>query len=433
MSPCTSRNTTAGYTQLGGLPHTLTVEPPKPSSLVNSEQLLLLHQFVTDIVCKNPEKAVFNPNTLNSTLQRTLQRISELCDNKPGGPTADRAASTPFALSVAAPAAPPVPAHVPAAPGLLSSTASNASLNSTSDFSASSSTPSSPSRNDPDLSECQAALLSSFKSTPAVSGSRAYEFWKGKGFTSPLHQLVMLQSWASTLDKLSPANKQMLWNTCRMVPSFQNYNLKSFRRTVGNWANSILPNIHCVTILFGAVGFLKHHGILKNEFYYPNTTISVFRTIHPTHEKVCGMPTPPVVDLATRQHTHALDAPPDCLALAQPHASASASLPAGPDGCAPPLQEGLSFPLAPLSTLSFEQLAAGAAGGGRGGGAFLDGTAVRALQMLAEVAPAVGEERRVVPPLVGCSPASLKRALPRGLEDRATKLPRLMDVSHILN
>ncbi len=39
-----------------------------------------------------------------------------------------------------------------------------------------------------------------------------------------------------------------------------------------------------VTTLFGAIGYLKHHGVLKNEFCFPDTTVPVFRTF------ICNSP-----------------------------------------------------------------------------------------------------------------------------------------------
>eukprot|EP01103_Thecamoeba_quadrilineata_P020510 TRINITY_DN8848_c0_g1_i1.p1 TRINITY_DN8848_c0_g1~~TRINITY_DN8848_c0_g1_i1.p1 ORF type:complete len:476 (-),score=94.24 TRINITY_DN8848_c0_g1_i1:34-1461(-) len=97
-------------------------------------------------------------------------------------------------------------------------------------------------------------------------------------YSSALHQLVLLQHWVPILEKMSPANKSMIWETCNLVPGFKPLNKNSFKKTVNMWATNILPNMQSITILFGAIGFLKHHDILKNEFYYPNTSVPVFRT-----------------------------------------------------------------------------------------------------------------------------------------------------------
>lgn len=97
-------------------------------------------------------------------------------------------------------------------------------------------------------------------------------------YSSALHQLVLLQHWVPILEKLSPANKASIWDTCIMMPSFKNYNKNSFRKTINAWATNILPNMASITVLFGAVGYLKHHGVLKNEFCFPNSTNPVFRT-----------------------------------------------------------------------------------------------------------------------------------------------------------
>jgi hypothetical protein len=79
------------------------------------------------------------------------------------------------------------------------------------------------------------------------------------------------------LEKLSPANKTAIWDTCCLIPGFKNFNRTSFKKTLNLWATNILPNMVSITVLFGAVGFLKHHDVLKNEFLFPNTTTPVFR------------------------------------------------------------------------------------------------------------------------------------------------------------
>lgn len=109
-------------------------------------------------------------------------------------------------------------------------------------------------------------------------------------YSSALHQLVLLQHWIPILEKLSPANKAAIWETCMLMPTFKNYNKNSFRKTITAWATNILPNMASITILFGAIGYLKHHGTLKNEFCFPNTNNPVFRTFITNPIPGCNVP-----------------------------------------------------------------------------------------------------------------------------------------------
>eukprot|EP01098_Paradermamoeba_levis_P009744 TRINITY_DN4076_c0_g1_i1.p1 TRINITY_DN4076_c0_g1~~TRINITY_DN4076_c0_g1_i1.p1 ORF type:complete len:558 (-),score=96.34 TRINITY_DN4076_c0_g1_i1:140-1741(-) len=113
---------------------------------------------------------------------------------------------------------------------------------------------------------------------PGISHQMGPQSPFGSNYLAALHQLVALQHWIPILEKLSPVNKSLLWETCKLVPLFKNYNIKSFRKTINLWATNILENMASITILFGAVGFLKHHGFLKNEFRFPQTNTPVFRT-----------------------------------------------------------------------------------------------------------------------------------------------------------
>mmetsp|Transcript_41853 Transcript_41853/g.105561 ORF Transcript_41853/g.105561 Transcript_41853/m.105561 type:complete len:522 (-) Transcript_41853:123-1688(-) len=90
--------------------------------------------------------------------------------------------------------------------------------------------------------------------------------------------LALLWSWMPLLEQLSPANKTAIWHTCDLVPDFQTppaHKRSLFGVAVDHWVNS--GDSRSLSVLFGAVGYLKHHNVLKLQFYYPNTTVPVFR------------------------------------------------------------------------------------------------------------------------------------------------------------
>jgi len=89
-------------------------------------------------------------------------------------------------------------------------------------------------------------------------------------------QLSMILFWSPTLESLSPQVKEMIWNICLCVPSFQNFQKNSVRDTVFSWMTNPEANRVSILVLFSAVGYLIHHGVLPNVFYYPNTKNPVF-------------------------------------------------------------------------------------------------------------------------------------------------------------
>eukprot|EP00727_Mastigamoeba_balamuthi_P006642 m51a1_g2599 hypothetical protein (452) ;mRNA; f:453125-455053 len=98
----------------------------------------------------------------------------------------------------------------------------------------------------------------------------------GHTIQSSLLHLNLLHSWMNTLDKLSPFHKKVIWDTSRLVPAFRNYDMGSFRKTINAWVADPLPNAPAITAMFGAIGFLAYHNVLKHEFYYPNVRVAVF-------------------------------------------------------------------------------------------------------------------------------------------------------------
>lgn len=102
-----------------------------------------------------------------------------------------------------------------------------------------------------------------------------------------LQQLVLLQHWIPILDRMAPVHKNMLWETCKMYPGFRltNPKLTSYRKVISAWGANIAAYVANVTALFAAIGYLKHHDILKNDFCFPDSALPVFRTF-----VTCGLP-----------------------------------------------------------------------------------------------------------------------------------------------
>jgi len=102
-----------------------------------------------------------------------------------------------------------------------------------------------------------------------------YTPW-GCNVPAVLCQLMLLQHWLSKFEKLSSAHKKAIWNTCKLVHVFSNYNEGSFKLTFQQWAANPLINLMNISVFFSAVGFLRECGILKYDFCYPKTTSPVF-------------------------------------------------------------------------------------------------------------------------------------------------------------
>lgn len=102
--------------------------------------------------------------------------------------------------------------------------------------------------------------------------------------SSALQQLVLLQHWIPLLDRMAPVHKNLLWETCKTFPGFRltTPKLTSYRKMVTAWGANIAVYMPNVSALFAAIGYLKHHDILKSEFYFPNTQQPVFRTFVPS-------------------------------------------------------------------------------------------------------------------------------------------------------
>jgi len=100
----------------------------------------------------------------------------------------------------------------------------------------------------------------------------------GANCMSAVYQINLLQHWIPVLERLSPVNKTQIWETCILMPEFRNYNITSYKKTINEWAKDIASNSNSIIIMFGAIGYLKQHGILKNDFYFLDSNSVVFRT-----------------------------------------------------------------------------------------------------------------------------------------------------------
>jgi hypothetical protein len=74
-----------------------------------------------------------------------------------------------------------------------------------------------------------------------------------------------LLSWATLLEKLPPNQKEAIWNTCQFFPLFSSdvFDRASFRKTFLKWAGNLPAHLSHITLLFGAIGFLRDKGIIK--------------------------------------------------------------------------------------------------------------------------------------------------------------------------
>lgn len=72
------------------------------------------------------------------------------------------------------------------------------------------------------------------------------------------------------------------------MPEFRNYTISSFKKTINGWAKDITSNTNSIIIMFGAVGYLKQHGILKNDFFFLDSNAVVFRTFTAENNITCS-------------------------------------------------------------------------------------------------------------------------------------------------
>jgi len=156
---------------------------------------------------------------------------------------------------------------------------------------------SSPSENLPSFSPSSASLFAMGASSPSSSlpitkvkdtGNPAIKtkgialsntslIW-GSDFSAAIQQFALLLNWAPLLEKLPPNQKEAIWNTCQFFPLFSNdiFERTSFRKTFLKWAGNPAAHVDHIVILFASIGFLRDKGIVKHQFFYPNTTQPVF-------------------------------------------------------------------------------------------------------------------------------------------------------------
>lgn len=145
---------------------------------------------------------------------------------------------------------------------------------------------------------------------------------------------------------MAPVHKNLLWDTCKTFPGFRltTPKLTSFRKIVTAWGANIAVYMPNVSALFAAIGYLKHHDILKSEFYFPDTQQPVFRTFVPSTPAPApaALRSSPSLSSFKRPSSHLIVAPSPPPASSPPAgacaggAAASASPPPSPS-VAPPL------------------------------------------------------------------------------------------------
>ncbi|PRP82245.1 hypothetical protein PROFUN_06257 [Planoprotostelium fungivorum] len=107
------------------------------------------------------------------------------------------------------------------------------------------------------------------------SSNTVFTPW-GNTIPASLYRLDLLKHWESKLEKLSVLHKKAIWNICEQMPFFSNYDPKSFKKTLADWYLNPLMNATYITVLFGAIGYLKDTSVLKCDFCYPRSKVPVF-------------------------------------------------------------------------------------------------------------------------------------------------------------
>ncbi|PRP84325.1 hypothetical protein PROFUN_07626 [Planoprotostelium fungivorum] len=106
----------------------------------------------------------------------------------------------------------------------------------------------------------------------------------GNTIPAALYRLDLLKHWETKLEKLSAIHKKAIWGLCEQMPYFSNYDPKSFKKTLSDWYLNPLMNATYITVLFGAIGYLKDTGVLKCDFCYPRSKVPVFpRSVDTNH------------------------------------------------------------------------------------------------------------------------------------------------------
>jgi hypothetical protein len=136
----------------------------------------------------------------------------------------------------------------------------------------------------------------------AIKLSNTSLIW-GNTFPASIQQFSLLLNWAPLLEKLPPNQKEAIWNTCQFFPLFtDSFDRSSFRKTFLKWASNIYAHLSHITILFASIGFLRDKGIIKHQFFFPNTTVPVFNNGAKTPSPPTYPPSSPHPSHQRQQH-----------------------------------------------------------------------------------------------------------------------------------
>ncbi|KAH3765166.1 hypothetical protein Pelo_2998 [Pelomyxa schiedti] len=107
---------------------------------------------------------------------------------------------------------------------------------------------------------------------PSVDTEGDSSLW-GCTARSSMMQLHMLQAWATQLENLPASQKQSIWETCKLIPSFDRdgNQFPSLEGTIAYWATNPLDHQESITTMFSALGYLSQNSMLQTDFFSPAT------------------------------------------------------------------------------------------------------------------------------------------------------------------
>ncbi|KAH3746143.1 hypothetical protein Pelo_12459 [Pelomyxa schiedti] len=113
-------------------------------------------------------------------------------------------------------------------------------------------------------------LFSNEFPAPAVDTEGDSTLW-GCTARSSMMQLHMLQVWAKQLENLPATQKRSIWETCKLIPSFDRdaNQFPSLEGTIAMWAINPLDHQESITTMFSALGYLSKYSMLQADFFSP--------------------------------------------------------------------------------------------------------------------------------------------------------------------
>jgi hypothetical protein len=94
----------------------------------------------------------------------------------------------------------------------------------------------------------------------------------GMTLASTFAQLRCLMFWSDTLDSMAPAYKSAVWRIAKLFhQDFGiDHDITNFTATINKWAKEPLRHRESIRLLISAIGYLKNHGVLSQEFEWPD-------------------------------------------------------------------------------------------------------------------------------------------------------------------